>query len=197
MGQGKNISSIRALKLNPKLVKTTKIMPSGWSSCVAKDHVHIIKCHKCQRFENIQGECREEETWEHCAGQRDTIKCPNDECRTRCANCAAASIGDDDHEAISGSCHNFLRRAKDSVPTLATVKRHQIPIRQINLQKSTAFTGEIWPSLERRSVEEPYFAFLYTCLETQDICANYPGTPTLMVGDFNRKLTPWYWKETD
>ena len=90
----------RILKLNRVFV--------GAGSYLVDDHVHIIKCFKCQRYGHFAKNCSHETACGICSESHITRECPNRGGTLRCINCVRGKKPSADHTTNWNKCPYLL-----------------------------------------------------------------------------------------
>ena len=90
----------RILKLNRVFV--------GAGSYLVDDHVHIIKCFKCQRYGHFAKNCSHETACGICAESHITRDCPNRGGSLSCVNCVRGKKSSTDHTTNWSKCPYLL-----------------------------------------------------------------------------------------
>lgn len=61
----------------------------GWSSCIVKEYVDLMKCYNCQGFNHTAKACTRKKACKKCAGEHDVAACKSTV--IRCTNCNNAN----------------------------------------------------------------------------------------------------------
>lgn len=104
-------------EIRNKLIEQERVY-LGWSSCIVRDHIRILRCYKCQKFGHLQKDCRSDTACGHCGENHETKDCKNQNNLPTCINCQAAKMRDFQHEARSTKCQMLAKRTQDLISNI-------------------------------------------------------------------------------
>jgi hypothetical protein len=107
-------------EVSPELRKVWSQMRSvliDWKSYRYGDHIHVVRCYKCQKFGHMSRVCTEtDNSCGNCSHNHETRNCQKSESEQKCINCVRFNASNKsnivlatNHSVFSRRCESLLR----------------------------------------------------------------------------------------
>lgn len=102
-------------------IMNTGLLFIGWRRCAVADHLNIIRCFQCSRFNHVKSDCKGVLTCPRCSDNHELKDCTSE--IEKCINCISHNLRNKanlstNHSAKSTLCHMYKQKVEALINTI-------------------------------------------------------------------------------